>query len=440
MNRGRQRIFVGLTEVAGYYRGLMEGFDALGVDATFVDLSANPYEYGGADKVLLAELLKFGRRHGLTARGLDRIPAALLFPWAAARFDVFIFAFRRSFLPGHADLPILRQLGKKIIFTFHGSDSRPPYLDGSLMAPDRGRSIAKGIALARAQKASIRTIDRYADVVVNTPPQGHFHEKPFVLWMRVGVPSRPAVVPERVSTPPLPPDRPLRILHSPSHPQAKGSDEIRRAVARQVASGRRLELIEITGQPNRVVLDELSRADFVIDQLWSDTPMPGFAAEAAWYGKPVIIGGYAKPLWDELLPPEWIPPTHYCHPNELDQAITRLATDHEYRHTLGARARAFVETKWHPKAVAARYLDLVSRPIPADWMYDPRNNRYWQGGGLPEDRTAALIRSFIAEGGRDALQLSDKPELLEVMEAQALGRDRGTVDRSRVATSSASPF
>jgi hypothetical protein len=139
--------------------------------------------------------------------------------------------------------------------------------------------------------------------------------------------------------------------------------------------------------------------------------MPGFATEAAWFGKPVIIGGYAKSLWDELLPPEWIPPTHYCRPEELERAIERMATSPEYRIDLGRRARAFVESKWHPRLVAKRYLDVAAGRVPADWFYDPKRNRYWQGCCLSEAGVKSLISAFVEEGGKEALQLADKVEL-----------------------------
>ena len=42
------------------------------------------------------------------------------------------------------------------------------------------------------------------------------------------------------------------------------------------------------------ILAELARCDFVIDQLYSDYPLPGLATEAAWFGKPTVVGGYAQ--------------------------------------------------------------------------------------------------------------------------------------------------
>src|SRR3989304_9419354 len=42
------------------------------------------------------------------------------------KFDIFHFYFGLSLLPFHLDLPILKLLGKKIVFHFRGSDIRNP--------------------------------------------------------------------------------------------------------------------------------------------------------------------------------------------------------------------------------------------------------------------------------------------------------------------------
>src|SRR3990170_1211052 len=53
--------------------------------------------------------------------------------------------------------------------------------------------------------------------------------------------------------------------------------------------GHSIELIEIIRKTNAEVLDELSRCDFIIDELYSDAAMAGFATEAAFFGKPAIV-------------------------------------------------------------------------------------------------------------------------------------------------------
>jgi len=44
-------------------------------------------------------------------------------------------------------------------------------------------------------------------------------------------------------------------------------------------------------------------------------------------------------------------------------------------------------------------------------LYDPKDIRYLHGWGLSEERAKYLVRAVIETGGKEALLLSDKPEL-----------------------------
>ena len=413
----RPRVLIGLGEVAGYYRGLKAGFDELGVEATYLDLSAHRFDYGGADQGLLVGWIRACAGKGARSSGVARVwwevlrhvLRAVLFLEVLPKHDVFVFGFFSTFF-FFLDLPVLKLFGKKVVYQFHGSDSRPPYLNGAIMSGEGGPSIEECISLTRKRKIAMRVVERFADFIVNTPPQGHLHERPFVVWLQLGLPCRPP----SASLGDGPPHRDtggVRILHSPSRPEAKGSLEIRRSVENLRAKGHRIDFVEVTGQPNAVVLEELLRCDFVVDQLYADYGMPGFATEAAWFGKPVVLGGYARELWEELLPPEKVPPTHYCHPDDIEGAIEKLILDRNYRFDLGRRARAFVQDQWSPVRVAERYLSVVTGSFPEAWLYDPQQIRYLHGCGLPEDRARELVKNVVEWGGTPALRLADKPEL-----------------------------
>ena len=52
---------------------------------------------------------------------------------AIFKYDIFIFGFGQSLLRSNLDLPILKLFGKKIISNLcHGSEARPPYIDGAI--------------------------------------------------------------------------------------------------------------------------------------------------------------------------------------------------------------------------------------------------------------------------------------------------------------------
>jgi hypothetical protein len=290
---------------------------------------------------------------------------------------------------------------------FHGSDARPPYVDGADMDPATGRSIADCAALARTKKLDIAALERSAHVVVAFPLYAHFFSRPIVGFHDVGIPQPlladfPPVLPE-------PPAPPLRVLHAPSNPFVKGSATIREVVGRLVADGLEIELVELVGVPNSVVRDELARCHFVVDQLYSDIPVTGLVAEAARYGRPAVLGGYG---WDEiarLMPElEW-PPVELCHPDELEAAVRRLATDAEHRRALGLAARRFAET-WAAERVAGRFLELIDGRMPREWVHALDDVRYTHGVGLAADHARRIVRGVLEQEGPAALQLDDRPE------------------------------
>lgn len=410
------RVFIGLLEVGGYYANLAAGMAALGTPTTFADLGDHPFRYGGGSPHPLVELARRTRRRRVEAAGAVArlawraafgVVLLLLMSWALARHDVFIFGFRTTFLRLR-DLALLRLLRKRVVLVFHGSDARPPYVDGADMDPAAGRSIGDCARLARTKKRDIARLERSAQTIVAFPLYGHFFTRPIVGFHDVGIPQPP--IGDFPPPAPEPPGPLLRVLHAPSNPFVKGSARIREVIAGLAAEGLPLELVELVGVPNSVVREELARCHFVVDQLYSDIPVTGLVAEAARYGRPAVLGGYG---WDEiarLMPDlEW-PPVELCHPDGLEAAVRRLATDADRRRAMGVAARRFAEN-WAAEKVAGRFLDLIGGRTPPGWLHDVAGVRYTRGVGLAEDHARDIVRRLIAEEGTAALQLDGRPAM-----------------------------
>jgi hypothetical protein len=251
----------------------------------------------------------------------------------------------------------------------------------------------------------VERIERDAGAIVCHVMTAQLHSRRAIAFLAAGIP--------RASTAaaPPPPDGPVRVLHAPSLASGKGTEAIREAVATVRAAGVDVELEVLSGRPNREVLDAIERSHFVVDQLYSDTPMAGFAAEAAARGRPAIVGGLG---WDELraaTPPDMLPPALLCHPDELPGAIERLATDHSYRLALGERAHRFVAERWSQPAVAERLVDVLRGAAPAEWWFEPSAIAYAGGAGMPPDGVAAAIRAVVEAAGTGGLHVGDKPDL-----------------------------
>ncbi|MEO8612970.1 MAG: hypothetical protein ABI690_34070 [Chloroflexota bacterium] len=413
------KVFLGLRETSGYLTRLNEGFHALDIDSTFINLREHRFHYDTDSRWKLVKLYQYITKQYGASRFLMRLLwgsslfllSSIFLVWAIARYDIFIFGYGTSFLFLH-DLPILKFFGKKIIFVFYGSDARPPYLNGGHIDIDNQQSTLSCIRRTRKTKQHIVKIERYADAIISLPPFGVFHQRPYILFGAVGFPFNfSSNMPWSASAN----DEVVRILHSPSNPIVKGSAEIEKAVKNLQAHGYKIEWITVKGQPNEIVLQELARCDFVVDQLYSDWLMPGFATEAAAFGKPTIIAGYDLAAMRDQLPDLSLPPVHDCHPDEIEAAIERLILDKAYRLELGLRAQKFVQINWSSTAVAKRFLKIIQNDVPASWYFDPMESSLIHGCGISETRLKKFLQSYIKAGGKDALQLADKPILEQLI-------------------------
>ncbi len=437
------RVFLGLTEVSGFYTNLKKGFDAIGVTAELVTLSRHRFNYDDMHHSVWVRMAQ-----GAVARRVRNrnaafpvqlfwsswagITRAILLTWALMRFDVFVFCCATSFFR-FRELPLLKLLGKKVIYNFHGTDSRCGFMDGfaeDMFLPGTMREgtgyigplrdsdsdevkihkVAAYAAITALRKRNVNYIDRYADVIINSPSHGQHHTRPFVQRLIIGMPYMPD--PELTSKKYSEVEGGVvMILHSPSYPEGKGSPAIRLAVASLQAKGHKIRFVEITDRPNREVLELIAQCDFVIDQLYSDMAMVGFATEAAFFGKPAIVGGYYTDQQAYDISSEWIPPTLFCRPEEIETAIEKMVVDAHFRKELGIRAQRFVEDRWIATRCAERMLALIKGDYPKEWLYDPSNCRYIFGMGLSKENLQRIMRGMHKTFGMDGFLLSDKPEM-----------------------------
>lgn len=413
----KKRIFIGLTEIGGYYAALEKGLKGLGEEVIFINAYEHPFRYGSACKSPLVKILQFCTTKRLKSPPsscgeffwlLSELPLRfLLLIWTISIYDVFIFGSNCTFFR-FLELPLLKLCRKRIICVFHGSDSRPHYISGLAVFGGRNPTVDKYIKLSRRQKRTLKWVERFADIIINHPPTAHFLEKPFIQWLHIGIPQYLFPSPAVLSPPSA---RPLRIVHAPSRPECKGTATFRQIIKNMAEKNIALEFVELIGRPNEEVLEELAKCDLVIDELYSDTPMASFASEAAIFAKPSVVGGYAT--FEDLgeLPPEIIPPTVYCRPEKVGEFIEKLLVDAGYRLAMGRKAFEFIKNQWSAETVARRFQMLINDTYPRQWLYRPKRIRYLHGWGLSEEKCKDLVRAVITKGGKEALQLKDKPDL-----------------------------
>ena len=394
---GRPRVFIGLSEVAGQFSSIEAALRASGINAAFHNLSPDVFRYRGGKSWSVGRLRDLrGSRQGTLGHRLWRVAlringmirrarAAGLFPIAVLRYDAFILGGHETFLGG-IDLWILRRLRKPVVIIFTGSDHRPPFLSGKgiRLHGDQQSLIRASKRLSRR----VRRAERWAAAVVALPTSAQFHRRAFIHFLAIGIPmmSHPHGPQARSGV-----SHAVRVLHCPTDPVGKGSDRIRTAIDRVRDRGIAIDYREVVGRPNDEVLRAIEWCDFVVDELYSDTPMAKFGTEAAHFSKPAVVGSYAVDAYRHDGPGP-IPPSQLCHPDAVEDAIYELATDPVRRMQLGADARTFVTNEWAPARVAEKLMTLISGSAPSEWIVRTEDVGYVHGWGMPEP---ALVRTLF---------------------------------------------
>ena len=415
------KVFIGLSEIAGYYSSLHRGLNEIGMKCDFYTQSFNRFDYKVYSKNLFQNFYNYLARKKEESSDHKRIKriivhllmfinTLMLFIYCIFKYNVFIFGFKASFFPqfDFIDLKILSSLKKRVICVFNGSDARPPFIDGFVVSEKLEENVSELIKLVKKQKVEFEKIEKFSDVRIIHPATAHFAEKEIVSFLHIGIPmfinhADPVEVKSASDQ--------ITILHCPSVLKAKGTYQIRKAIIDLQKKGHQIKYIEISNQPNKVVLETLKKCDFVIDQIYSTSPMPGFVTEAASFGKPAVICGYYYNAINKILPERKIPPSHFCHPDELVNGVEKLILDRNYRVELGRRAYDFVATQWNPKKVAARFIKVIGNEFPNDWIYNPKDIKYVHGAGISESKARQVVKAMLEHGGKPVLQLSDKPDL-----------------------------
>jgi hypothetical protein len=414
------RIFVGPVEISGLVDGVVSSLHEVGFEAEAVISMPHPFQYGREQPIswLLWVWQKIGARRIATSRKelirkvffvLAHLSWSwLILFWAAFRFQAFIFLYGTTITNTRFELWLLKKFNCKIIFMGVGSDTRPPYIDGTNFSssiedlPD----FINLMKITRKSKSRLKLQEAYADYWINAPASAHFHEKRFINWAAIGVPKK-IVNTEMVRSNE---SSVVRVLHSPSNPTVKGTNLINEAINRLKNKGHKIQFIQIQGISNKKVIEELEICDFVVDQVYSDAPMAAFAIEAAFFAKPTIVGGYFSSCIQKVATSEGLPPTYFVHPDDIESAIEEMILNVPKRIELGERAKQFVLERWSPIEVGRNLKRLLNDDVPSHWWADARSFCYLEGFGLNSDRVKLIVGGLIASQGISALQLVDKPD------------------------------
>lgn len=418
----QSRVFVGPIEIAGYFGRLTEGLQEIGIEAHWVPQSDHTFGYrykleNRESTSLIQSLLSRSARLRQSSSRIMRLLAEMsalpVLIIALFRYKVFIFSAGKSLLSRNRDLPVLRFFRKRLIGVMGlGSEARPTYINGAAIGPPGTRmAAATQVRVARRVAQTVRRWEKWAHVIVGSPlSTSQFSSIRFVNHYALGLPVSAAErKPEMLSS--TRHGELVTALHSPSSPHSKGTRIIKEVVNRLKNEGVQIELKILHGVQNQEVLEAIEGCDFILDQVYSDTPMATFASEGAARAKPSVVSGYGLQYLKNFVEDSMWPPALTAMPDELMQVVRRIATDHDLRRELGRASQVFVSGEWNHRRVAERFALLIEDSIPDDWWIDPREVDYLQGYGLNEREAKENISAVLNLGGAEALSLGHNPAL-----------------------------
>jgi len=136
-----------------------------------------------------------------------------------------------------------------------------------------------------------------------------------------------------------------RILHIPTEPKVKGTEEILKAVENLNAKGLEFDFILKRQLTQSEMYKEISNCDVYIDELKCGSHGVT-AVETMAAGKPTIT--YIREDLLEYFPPDL--PLVNANPDTIQDVLERLILDSIYRNDIGKKSRAYVE-KYHDVSV-----------------------------------------------------------------------------------------
>ena len=338
-------------ELADAFRGL--GHEAetglMGLNPLYADL---PYDY------LLYPELPFPESIKQASHPLVRYPRRLLnktyrtikgfsLPDFLTKYDVYVFQYGASLLPGNRDFPLLKERGKKIVSIFQGSDIR----HWSATEPLRESFGLKSYAAYREENSlsqslsTLRMAEKYSDVLFFQPSYGELAVRPYMhLYLAMNLEMYSYHVPER--------DVPV-VVHAPSKRQVKGTAEILATLEKLKAEGVKFTLKLLEELPNAEVIRQLVDADVVVDEL-NEAHYGMLGLEAMATGCALAGGNHPGLV---TLPPN--PPMLHLNPTNVYAQLRRLLTHKSLRLQLAAAGRPFVEKNHERSKVAQHMLDCL---------------------------------------------------------------------------------
>jgi glycosyltransferase involved in cell wall biosynthesis len=273
------------------------------------------------------------------------------------RFDIIHFHFARTFfpnswggVPAFWDLPIYRMLGKKVFFTFHGSDIRIRRIHEQVNPWSYYRHSTIESDDDRTEKV-IEAIRTYANrMFVQSVDYLHFVPEAEVVERVIDLAAWPEQPPEQRS-------RPV-VLHVPSRRGTKGTEFVIAGMQQLAAEGVPVDFRLLEGVSHDEARREIQAADIVVDNvLTGDYEVVSLETMASSRVAVANIQATVAAAYPDA-------PVFSVDPDTFVERMRSLIASTEERRDLAARGRPYVARAHDAPVIAEKLLGFYGRDYP----------------------------------------------------------------------------
>lgn len=350
-------IFIGTHDTASILAELAAGFRELGAETTsYVEHRSKFYRtttYDIYQPYLLSKIFKYNYSTIIPHKIIKLVEwfdKIISFPYLLYKNkkivdnnEVFIFIYKPWFKESYL-FPKLKKKGKKIVCIHLGSDARhiSAFEQEFKINTSSWERYYHTDSLDKKIK-KIRTHELYADLIYSVPDQAGLLIAPY---NHIFIP----LSKDKKIVCNIPGKKVPLIIHAPSVSGIKGSEIIEAAIEKLQKDGIECTFRLVRNMPNKDLLELLSEADILVDELFLHGPGV-LSLEAMKAGCAVATRC--------LMKPPLVPPLVAIDEHNLYDAIKNLILDIPYRIQLAKQGAAYVSSNNDSSTIAKNILSDI---------------------------------------------------------------------------------
>ena len=387
------KVLIGTYEIAGWIQHYKNGFEKNGHTVTTAVSQKNPF-YHCEYNYILNELFfnNAEKRIFNSNEMIQRAIRKIKNKWINYKYERFIkelidqhdvlFLLWHPFLTNSKELAYARIKNKKIVSIFVGSDVRyfkafkQEFNIDNWVFPNSWDHDNPSYHLQL-----IRNAEKYSDLIYSVPDQAGLQLKPYH-HLQVPIDTQKFIFR-------IPENKIPKVVHAPSVPFKKGTDIIESILNRLKQEGIAFELITVRDMPNHELLQLLTEADVLVDEIVYNGP-------GALSFEGMLSGCAVATRYIETSPSVFRPPVWSINADNIYEKLKRLLSDAPLRKQLAEDGRAYALANNSSDHVVSGILRDLESPRQPDY-YPTFLREQFQPSTSSELQTINEWANFVKE-------------------------------------------